>query len=87
LYLFSAAQSLEVAEDDKEKDKNSTRLQQQQQQLEQDQQNMDQSPREPQYVRVRVANACDSCKIRKGTFWTQSAGKFIQTERQDKTAL
>lgn len=27
---------------------------------------MDQSPRgEPQYVRVRVANACDSCKIRK----------------------
>ncbi|KAF2999953.1 hypothetical protein E8E14_003071 [Neopestalotiopsis sp. 37M] len=33
--------------------------------LEQDQQNMDQPPREPQYVRVRVANACDSCKIRK----------------------
>ncbi|KAH6647130.1 fungal-specific transcription factor domain-containing protein [Truncatella angustata] len=26
---------------------------------------MDQSPREPHYVRVRVANACDSCKVRK----------------------
>lgn len=67
LTLFSAAQSLEVAEDSREI---GSAPQGQQDET------MDQSPRgEPQYVRVRVANACDSCKIRKGMFFLIIAPK------------